>query len=124
MSEDNDFGDMIGPLMMVMMMMLMMSMFTQQQPDGGGGGTGLFSISELSIAPQQVAVGEPVEISALVTNVGDTTSTGTISCDVSPSTFNTMAVLAAQIDIPNILDTMVSVMILAVVMKMMMNAVK
>lgn len=82
-----------------------------------------FEVSDLSIIPATVNVGDSVEISVLVTNTGDNAGTGTITCDVTPDTFTPMAVVPVQIDIEYILNMMISVMILATVMKMMTNAI-
>jgi hypothetical protein len=84
----------MGPLMGIMMVMLMMSMFAQPSngeptPESG------FEISDLSIDPMNVGIGEPTEISALVTNVGGSAATCTVDCEVSPTTFTTLQVSTA-----------------------------
>lgn len=82
-----------------------------------------FEVSDLSITPAIVNVGDSVEISVLVTNIGGAAGTGTITCDVTPDTFTPMAVVPVQIDIEYILNMLIPVMILATAMKMMINAV-
>lgn len=55
-----------------------------------------FMVSDLSVEPQLVGVGETVEISALVTNLGDAAGTCVVDCVVTPTTFTTLQVAVIE----------------------------
>lgn len=83
-----------------------------------------FVISDLSITPTAVNVGETVEISALVTNTGSATGTCTVNCDITPATFPPLEAVPAAIVIPwgGIINMMILMMFMSIVMNMMREA--
>ena len=73
-----------------------------------------FEVSDLTIDPTQVSVGEQVNIGVSVTNVGDAEGTYTVNCDISPSTYTIMEVAPAiTIPLDAILNTMIIVMLMS-----------
>jgi len=73
-----------------------------------------FEVSDLSIVPAGVNVGETVEISALVTNIGSVAGTYTVNCDITPTTFTTLEVVPV-IGIP--WSSIISMVVIVVFMK-------
>jgi len=69
-----------------------------------------FVVSDLSISPTEVYVGETVEISATVTNVGDAPGTYTVNCDISPETYTPLAVPVPAV---SVVEQVVNYMVLA-----------
>jgi len=82
-----------------------------------------FEVSDLSITPTEVNVGETVEISAVVTNTGNATGTYTVNCDITPTTFTPLEVVPV-IGIPwsSIINMVVLVVFMKVAAKMVSEA--
>jgi len=83
-----------------------------------------FELSDLIVDPAQVMTGGQVGISVLVSNIGDLAGTCTVNCDVTPTTFTPLAIIPVQIDIEYMINMMITIMMLAAIMKMMTNAIK
>lgn len=83
-----------------------------------------FEVSDLSITPAEVNVGETAEISALVTNTGDAAGIYTVNCDITPTTFAPLEVVPAAIVIPwsSIINMVVLVVFMKVAAKMVGEA--
>jgi len=80
-----------------------------------------FEVSDLSITPAEVSVGGTVEISALVTNIGDAAGTHTVNCNITPATFTPLEVVPAAVVIP--WSDIINVVVLVVFMKVVVGMV-
>lgn len=78
-----------------------------------------FVVSNLTIVPSTVNLGEPVEISATVRNIGDAVGDYTVTCNISPGTFTQLAFLPAVMPWEDLIDLMVVMMIMGMAMSMM-----
>ena len=59
-----------------------------------------FQVSNLTITPSEPTVGELVVIAATVTNIGTTSGTYTVNCDISPDTYTPLEALVPAEIIP------------------------
>jgi len=78
-----------------------------------------FELSDLIITPTTINVGDIVEISALVTNVGDAAGEYTLSCNITPTTFTPLEVVPV-IAIPwgDIINMMMLMLFMGMVVRM------
>lgn len=72
-----------------------------------------FEVSDLTVTPSEVDVGQPVEISATITNVGDIPGTYTVNCDVIPATYTPLEVAPAiTIEISGTIELVMVMMVM------------
>jgi len=81
-----------------------------------------FEVSGLEITPSEPYVGETVEISAAVTNVGDIAGTYVVNCDIVPETYTPLEVVPAiTTEISGVIELVAVVMVMAMMMRMVVR---
>lgn len=82
-----------------------------------------FEVSDLSIIPPEMNVGDSAEISALVTNIGNALGKYTVICDITPATYTPLgAVSATTIPLNDIINMMILMLFMTMGVKMIGRA--